>query len=198
MVNNKLILFLGLILLLIIVNVDAAPFTFRGFVQNSSFVNVTGANVTAYRLVQTQGPSTLTNLVSNTTNTKSEFSLTINSTSDSDMFTIKVFNNDSLGNVMQMSPSIPSLPQIAIQSGLDVGAFYLTQAATLFITALNSSANNASDINERELFNYIVKDLNLGFPIDEDFSQNGVSSKEVKVPADRNYSIMIFPRNSAP
>ena len=198
MVNNKLILFLGLILLLIIVNVDAAPFTFRGFVQNSSFVNVTGANVTAYRLVQTQGPSTLTNLVSNTTNTKSEFSLTINSTSDSDMFTIKVFTNDSLGNVMQMSPSMPPLPQMAIQSGLDGGTFYLTQAATLFITALNSSANNASDINERELFNYIVKDLNLGFPIDEDFSQSGVSSKEVKVPADRNYSIMIFPRNSAP
>jgi PGF-pre-PGF domain-containing protein len=46
-------------------------------------------------------------------------------------------------------------------------------------------------------FNYMVKDVKLGYPIAEEFDSSG-SQATIYVPADRNYSIMIYPDMSFP
>ena len=85
----------------------------------------------------------------------------------------------------EMNPSNPFSPLNITQL-----KFYLKEAATINITAINSS-------NDNILFNYAVVDVRLGFPIDEDWN-NKYTQKLVYVPADRNYSIQIMPQQAMP
>ena len=55
----------------------------------------------------------------------------------------------------------------------------------------NFRANNATS------FHYIVKDTSTGYVMDSDF-QNNYYQKTINVPADRNYSVEIFPQQSMP
>ncbi|RLJ02512.1 MAG: hypothetical protein DRP11_02960 [Candidatus Aenigmatarchaeota archaeon] len=66
------------------------------------------------------------------------------------------------------------------------------------------ASRNDSSINEIRLFDdgtktfrYQVKDTRLGYPVDENFERT-FNQTFVYVPADRNYSIMIYPEGAMP
>ena len=87
--------------------------------------------------------------------------------------------------------SLPAFPAFIFQS-LSGTSFYLRQAGTLNITAINET-------NARVSFNYQVKDTKLGYPIAFNMDQTSrVSEINLVVPLDRNYSVVIYPQNSIP
>jgi len=92
-----------------------------------------------------------------------------------------------------IGPSLPILPAMEFRNLGEVG-FYLKPGATLNITAVNPNGSSKT-------FYYMVKDTKLGYPVAEYFAPSpelGVNQTIVYVPADRNYSIMIYPFNSFP
>jgi hypothetical protein len=68
--------------------------------------------------------------------------------------------------------------------------FYLRPGGTINITAVNISGVNTT-------FKYQVKDTRLGYSIASNFTTE-VSQAIIYVPANRNYSIMIYPNQSFP
>ena len=68
--------------------------------------------------------------------------------------------------------------------------FYLKEAATINISAVNVSGGAVN-------FSYMVKDVKLGFPIESEWI-TPVYHKVIYLPADRNYSIEIFPSQAMP
>ncbi len=85
--------------------------------------------------------------------------------------------------------SVPAFPYQELQNGLSVD-FYLKEAGTINITAVNGSGTTKT-------FQYLVKDIALGYPIAEGF-ESYVSQVTLYVPRNRNYSIMIYPNQSMP
>lgn len=69
-------------------------------------------------------------------------------------------------------------------------SFYLKEGATINITAVNSTGGAAN-------FTYMVKDTKLGFSIESSWV-NQYQEKIIYLPADRNYSIEIFPTQAMP
>ena len=85
--------------------------------------------------------------------------------------------------------SLPAFPYGEFSRISDVN-FYLKNAGTINITAVNSTG-------DRVTFNYMVKDTKLGYPLESDW-QTSFSEVLIYVPADRNYSVMIYPQSSLP
>jgi serine protease AprX len=99
---------------------------------------------------------------------------------------IRHYNNS---RVVQVGQYLPPLPLPAVSS-LGSLRYYLKEAAALNITAFNQTGAQVS-------FRYSVKDLRLGYPVAEEL-KNHVSQTTVYVPADRNYSITIYPYRRMP
>ena len=89
--------------------------------------------------------------------------------------------------------SLPAFPYNEIANVSDI-TFYLKQAGTINITAINSTGTG---FGNRTVFYYQIKDTRLGFPIAEQFTSL-VTEAIIYVPRDRNYSIMIYPNSSTP
>lgn len=91
-----------------------------------------------------------------------------------------------------MGQTLPAFPSLMFDV-LGSPNFYLGDAGTFNLTAINSSGG-------RIAFNYQLKDTLLGYPIAESFNfqSGGVFDAIVTVPANRNYSVMIFPNQSLP
>jgi len=90
--------------------------------------------------------------------------------------------------------SLPAFPHSHFTTMLNLSAvnFYLKEAATIYISAINDSS-------EPRKFNYQLKDTLLGYPIQENWDWNNqVYNVTFYVPADRNYSIQMFPSESMP
>ena len=105
---------------------------------------------------------------------------------------VKHFQNNATGGstpIDFIGQIVPSFPYAMLQDGLSTD-FYLREAGTINITAVNSTG-------AVKTFQYIVKDQTLGYPIAQQFNSY-VSSALIYVPRDRNYSIMIFPNQSMP
>ena len=79
---------------------------------------------------------------------------------------------------------------ITLTMGPNPMNFNLRNGGTINITAFNETG-------ARKNFRYMVKDKKLGYPVAENFD-NEVSGAVLYVPANRNYSIMIFPNQSFP
>ncbi len=88
--------------------------------------------------------------------------------------------------------SLPSFPSFVFDA-IGGTSFFLRESGSFNLTAINSTG-------QRIAFNYQVKDVLLGYPIAEsfDFASGGVREANLIVPADRNYSIMIYPNQSLP
>ncbi len=88
--------------------------------------------------------------------------------------------------------SLPAFPSMMFNIMGSLNS-YLREAGTFNLTAVNSTGN-------RTAFNYQIKDTTLGYPIAEsfDWAGGGVYEASITVPADRNYSIMIYPNRSLP
>jgi PGF-pre-PGF domain-containing protein len=76
-----------------------------------------------------------------------------------------------------------------------------TGAAGWFYASAEPTPHNITQIEmlytTQKTFSYMVKDVKLGYPIAEEFNSQ-VSQATIYVPADRNYSIMIYPDMSFP
>jgi hypothetical protein len=97
--------------------------------------------------------------------------------------------NNTRYNLSFIGQSLPAFPYVELQTGLSTN-FYLREAGTINITVINNSGGFT-------FFQYMVKDTALGYPIETGLNSY-VKEAVVRVPRDRNYSIMIFPNNSMP
>ena len=88
--------------------------------------------------------------------------------------------------------SLPAFPSFMYDQLGSLNS-YLRPAGSFNLTAINSTG-------QRTAFNYQIKDVLLGYPVADSFNfeSGGVFEANVVVPADRNYSVMIFPNQSLP
>lgn len=154
----------------------------NGVILNNSIVNVT--------IRSQQGFSVLA-YTSGTSNASGWFNFSIASNA-SWMYepSMKHSNITTTPNFVDFkSKTIPAFPSqmILMLAGTN---FYLAPAGTINLTAINASGG-------RTVFQYQIKDTNLGYPIAEDHT-NWVTEANVYVPKNRNYSIMIYPNQSMP
>ncbi len=123
------------------------------------------------------------------TNASGWFDTNISTIANSFYEPLITWTNQSTGTVQYVGQSLPAFPaqMLAEVSGT---SFYLKEAGTINITAINSTGGRIS-------FMYQVKDQKLGYPIAMQFS-SAVSGAKVIAPRDRNYSIMVYPEQSMP
>lgn len=173
---------------------NASSFQFSGIVKdedgnalNNSLVNIT--------VRQQDGFSILT-YVSSTSNFSGGFNFSIPSSSSWIYQSVITHRNTTavktaINFTDFISKSMPAFPssQMSMLAGT---TFYLTPAATINITV-----GNITSSDKRETFQYQIKDTSLGYPIAEDHT-NWVKEAIVNVPANRNYSIMVYPNMSMP
>lgn len=121
------------------------------------------------------------------TNSSGWFNISMPANSDYMYQLSLVHKNSSFNYVDYVGQSLPLFPYSEFSQLSDV-SFYLKEAGTINITAINSSGDLIP-------FAYQVKDTKLGFPISSANSDsNGVL---VHVPLARNYSVMIYPREGS-
>ncbi|MCK4521766.1 MAG: hypothetical protein KAU20_04270, partial [Nanoarchaeota archaeon] len=181
------------ILILMMYALSANAFYFYGNTLNaSSTLNVSNTNVTVevYKMVSGQGP-VLNTSNSSLSNADGFFNVSVpDIQEDNIMCKIKIKHFISgTEDIDLIGPSLPELPSQEIQQLSPIN-FYMRDGAAINITAVNFSGGAT-------VFNYMIKDKKLGYPIESDWS-NYHSAVTVYLPADRNYSIMIFPNQSFP
>src|SRR3989344_179248 len=108
------------------------------------------------------------------------------------MFEPKIILKNTTFNFTQLiGQNLPAFPGFML-SQLSNTLFYLKNAGTINITAINSTA-------DRKAFNYQIKDMKTGFIVASSMGSGGtIEEVVVSVSKDRNYSIMIFPNQSMP
>ncbi len=164
-------------------------FQFNGTVKdepgnaiNNSLVNITIRNQNTWGIV---------GYVSTTSNASGWFNITLASNSSWLYSPSMIQRNSTYNHVDYVSKTIPPFPSV-MMSFLAGTNFYLTEAGTINLTAINITG-----FNNRTTFQYEIKDTKLGFPIVSDHS-NFASDVVVFVPKNRNYSIMIYPNQNMP
>jgi len=190
---KKTNLFLKSILLffsiLFITSLVSADWDFYGYTYDTdgTALNNTIINITFYTI--SGGPPTLVGSNSSTSNESGWFNFSV--TSNSSWFYKPVItHSDSTTNAIDyIGQSLPQFPYAHFVDTTNIN-FYLNEAGTINITAINSTADRIS-------FTYAVKDTKLGFPVESEYI-NAVSEAIVYVPRNRNYSVMIFPEMAMP
>jgi hypothetical protein len=173
-------------------------FSFSGWVQDKTFTNVSGANVSIYEYIMGAGSPPLERIIkSTTTGADGNFTLiNINNSYSSMNYKVKITLNNSEGNVTEVGPSLPPMPREALMFSMDGGTFYLQAATTLKLYAYANLSHLYPDavintsLNQSALnFGYEVVDQALGFPVVSDV-QGEYSTVSVVVPANRSYTVM--------
>ncbi len=148
---------------------------------NNTLVNVTVRSVNGFSVVGYNFT---------TTNASGWFNFTVAESGNDWMYEPVIrFTNSTYGNVQYVGQTLPAFPKEMLTQ-IAGTTFYLKEAGTINITAINSSAARTS-------FYYQIKDQKLGYPISQNFATY-VSESLIYVPRDRNYSIMIYPNQSMP
>jgi len=182
---NRFVILFGVVLGVIFSLGFVAAFEFNGTVYdingnrlNNSVINVTVRSTTDFSVVGYNFT---------TSNASGWFNLSVDE-NETWMYEPKIthLNGSYIDYIGQALPAFPAF----IFNELSGTLFYLREAGTINITAINSSGGRA-------IFNYQVKDQKLGYPIAENFVSL-VTEAVVYVPRDRNYSIMIYPNASMP
>src|SRR3989344_3760967 len=164
-------------------------FEFNGTVKdtNGNRLNNTLVNITISSMGN-NGPLAIT-YVSSNSNASGWFNMTLPGNSAWMYKPVVRHTNYTTSTIDYIGGSLPDFPYGEF-SQIGTTNFYLKEAGTINITAINSS-------NDRITFNYQVKDTKLGYPIAYSF-ETPISEIIVYVPKDRNYSIGIYPQNSMP
>jgi len=167
----------------------SADFQFYGYTYNTTKGPINGTNVTIdiYSLVG-GGPPSVVKSFSNLTNESGWFNLTVTTNASWDGYkpVIRHFSGSDADYVGQ---SLPDFEE-GEMSSLGQINFYLKEGATINITAINATGSPVA-------FEYMIKDTKLGYPIEEQFNTY-TTEAVVYLPADRNYSIMLYPNESFP
>ena len=159
--------------------------------QNATEMNGTNVTIEVYQMAPNQPPS-LVDSFTDISDENGTFNVT-NITYYHTLFYKPIVRHFNGTLVDYIGPSLPMLPAMEFHN-LGSVKFYLKEGATLNITAVNATGGPKT-------FNYMIKDTKLGYPIAEHFVSNpdlAVNQTIVYVPADRNYSIMIYPFDSFP
>jgi len=184
---KKLVLFL-LLICFFAVSVSAA-FDFCGYTYNATKSSLNTTNVTIEVYAMGGGPPVLNRTYSTLSNASGWFNIS-NITTENPQFMYKpIVRHYTDGDADFVGQSLPEFPAQEMQNLGQIN-FYLREGATINITAVNLTGSSVN-------FNYMVKDVKLGYPITENFDTM-VSQATVYLPADRNYSIMLYPNESFP
>jgi PGF-pre-PGF domain-containing protein len=177
-------------------------FSIFGQVYNTTYGNATSStsdeisvNISIYNLSFSGfgEPSTIFVNQTNTSNT-GNFSLGVASGNCAANYILKIVQyNSTSWNAQAIGATFPPLPIAAFTRVLDNGSFYLQNASTLNLSAINGSHPlvNSGDIPANLSFNYVLFDDALGFPIAENF-QTRKFNDTVVVPRGRNYTVMFM------
>ncbi len=184
-------------------------FSFNGWVKNTTFNNVSGANVSIYEFIQGQNaPPTQRIIKSTTTAANGQFNLNNIMSNGSQgagatIYKVSVYLNNSDGDVIEVGPTLPQLPSQPFRFSMIGGTFYLQNATTLSLYAYNNltyqnfsvpTVPDPSAITPNVTsikFGYEIMDQALGFPIASSI-QSGVYNVNVSVPANRNYTVIFM------
>ncbi len=186
----KLILLIGLVFSILVSLSFVSAWDFYGYVYdtNRNALNNSLVNITFWTI--SGGPPTLVGSNSTTSNALGWFNIS-NVHQDVSYFYKPVIThtNSTTSAIDYVGQSLPHFPFAEFNSTTDIN-FYLRNAGTINITAINSSGG-------RTIFQYQVKDTKLGYPIADNFGSY-VSEAIIYVPRDRNYSVMVYPNQSLP
>lgn len=171
-----------LVFLILAVSVSALEFNGTVYDLNGTALSDVTVNLSNYTL-GASGP-TLDSSVNVTTNGSGWFNVSMDDNSAAMYKPIIFHTNTTFNFVDYVGRALPSLPYTEF-SGLTEVNFYLKEAGTINITAINSSGDIIS-------FGYIVKDTKLGYEVSMNTNVSNVGEL-VYLPRDRNYSIMIWP-----
>jgi len=163
----------------------ANAFIFNGTVYTTDGVALNGTLVN-----MTIRDNTFTVIGSNSTYSNENGSFSMNVSENSQWFyqPVVTYRNGSV-HMAYVGQTVPAFP-LALMQNINNVPFYLRRAATINITAFNEN-------NRQIAFRYQVKDMKLGYPVSENWNSI-VGNVTVYVPADRNYSIIIYPDGSMP
>ncbi|MCK5642142.1 MAG: hypothetical protein KAJ19_15160, partial [Gammaproteobacteria bacterium] len=127
---------------------------------------------------------------SNASGNSGIFNISIDTVADDYFYkpVIKHFDSTT-GRLDYIGQSLPELPSFEMQDISPID-FYLRTGGTINITAVNETGASVN-------FSYMVKDTLLGYPIADNFTSE-VANVTIYVPAERSYSIMIYPNQSFP
>jgi hypothetical protein len=171
----------------------ASAFSFRGYTYdvNKSALNNTTVIIEEYSLGPGSPPILIANY-SNSSNMSGYFNIKNipdNVTSSYNII-LRHFNGTTLDYIGQSLPVFPYNMILSLAMDPKPINFNLRNGGTINITAINETG-------VRKNFRYTVKDKKLGYPVADNFG-NEVSGAVLYVPANRNYSIMIYPNQSFP
>jgi hypothetical protein len=188
MKSNKFFLLALVFIIFISINF-AYAWEFNGTIKdiNGNALNNTLINITIWTMGA--GPPTLNCSNSTTSDGNGWFTMEVSENPSWFYKPVIIHTNGSTGEIDFIGQSLPDFPYSEFVNITGIN-FYLKRAGTINITSINRTGG-------RNVFNYQVKDTKLGYPIAESW-QNYVSEAIVYVPADRNYSIMIYPNESLP
>lgn len=152
----------------------------NGIIVDNATINITVRKASGWSIV---------GYVTAKSNSTGNFNVSV-AGNDSWMFEPKIVHpNETYDYIDYISKTLPAFPGAMFEMLIGT-TFYLTPAGTINITAINGSYN-------RRNFRYQVKDTALGYPVASDMD-NFLKEVTVYVPANRNYSIMIYPADNTP
>ncbi|MBD3163910.1 PGF-pre-PGF domain-containing protein [Candidatus Woesearchaeota archaeon] len=161
--------------------------TFEGTVKFSNGTAADNANVTiSLKNHSNNYQSTVWN--STLTDSDGNFSIGYDDGLDSNDYTYDVDVVYQSGNNVWVNKPFGGLEPNMIGMALDGVTFYLMEGAKIVLEVVNGSGSNLP-------FYYQIKDMNLGFPVAEQYD-GYVTSAEVYTMKNRNYSIMVNPNES--
>lgn len=189
-VKGSLFILLGIVFLLLsiyfasAVDLNGTVMNITGSRLEGALINVTMRNTAGFTINHSNWTYT---------NSSGGFNLTLVNNDNWLYEPVITYNRTASGRIIvdAIGQNLPAFPQFVLNQ-LSSTIFYLRDAGTLNITAINSTGG-------RIAFNYIVKDTKLGYPIALNMGgDKTVQDAVIYVPTDRNYSIMIFPNSSMP
>ena len=172
-------------------NIMASSFEINGTIYNTDGVAMGSSNMSVQIMYAPGGGTTPTLFpyLSSTSNASGWFNISLPGNS-SWMYQISIKHaNATTGAIDYVGQSLPHFPYQELSSGIST-SYYLKEAGTINITAVNSS-------NSRIGFNYQLKDTSLGYTIASEWTSQ-LTEADLYVQRDRNYSVMIYPQSSMP
>jgi hypothetical protein len=180
---KKIIISLFFLILIVAGIATAATIEFNGTAYD---VNGAVLNNTNVSIMVKNGPNDIGNNYTSS-NASGWFNITIENVETSYSFFLSMYHENLTTNQIDyVGQSLPPLPYSQFSTLGNIN-FYLEEAGTINITAINSS-------NDYTQFSASVKDTALGYPVQSCWSNLIAGDKDYVcyVPKNRNYSILLY------
>ncbi|MFB6076080.1 MAG: PGF-pre-PGF domain-containing protein, partial [Candidatus Aenigmatarchaeota archaeon] len=166
---------------------QSCPFTFHGYTRYPNGTAMENTNVTV-EIYNTTLAFQKTETYKGSSQSDGFFNISGISKHDNNenieyKILVRHFNDSSYNFVDWIGTSLPALSyeKVNVINGL---TFHLEPGATLNITAVNKTG--------LDKFQYILKDLQLGYPVMSDFANDNLVNRQLYAPKNRNYSLWMY------